>query len=576
MDTQPDDRPERDDTGFVLTRKILEMEALCDFGVSISSMLDVDRLTEEVLTRLAVLLELKAGFLLLKEPEAASPRIASRFGIDEEAIAWFYSIDGLISEVLESGQGATRNELGRGLASAPCRHLMLMPLKARGEILGVLGVMDKDEPEHDTPFTPEDERLVSAFANQAGIAISNARLYTHLQDSHRQLEGALDELKTTQKEVIQQERLRALGQMASGVVHDVNNALSAILGYTELWMMFPKMLDSREKILHDLGTINTAAKDATHIIRRLRGFYRPREEGNALIPVALNEVIAQAIDITQPKWHTQASERGAIITIEKALENIPDIEGDDADLREMFINLIFNAVDAMPEGGTLAFRTGAAGEQAVLEVSDTGIGMTEEVREKCLEPFFSTKGERGTGMGLAMVFGIIQRHRGTLDIVSAPGKGTTFRIRFPIPSTRPVVDSRVQQLGLPHALRVLVVEDDAAQLEQIVRHLEEDGHAAVAAASGVEGLEKFHKGQFDVVITDAVMPEMDGFALAKAIKKVAPRKPIILITGYPLPEEEDAGMAGPNAAITVVLQKPIILQLFRRALSQAIETARQR
>jgi len=532
--------------------------------MSVSSMLDVDRLAEEALSRLGVLLELKASFLFLKDTESDIYCVTACVGMEEDAGMTFCPGEPLIDRVMKSGQGTIQNYIDRQIGACLCRHLMAIPLKAGGEILGVLGVIDKESSDTSAaPFNQEDERVAVAFSGQTAIAISNALLYTHLQSSHRQLEAALEELQTTQKQMIQQERLRALGQMASGVVHDVNNAISAILGYTELWIMFPKMLDNRSKVLHDLQTINTAAKDATHIIRRLRGFYRPREEGNTMLPVSLNEVIEQAVDISEP---------GAVITVVRDLQDIAPIEGDDADLREMFINLIFNATDAMPTGGTLTFHTRVDENRAVLEVSDTGIGMSDEIREKCLEPFFSTKGERGTGMGLAMVFGIIQRHRGTLEIDSSVGKGTTFRIRFLLAASSLMQEAKGQGAGALPPLSVLVVEDDPVHLAQIVRYLEEDNHKTVTATSGVEGLEKFHKGQFDVVITDAVMREMDGFLLARAIKNIAPRKPILMITGHTVDFDEEEEQT--EQVITVLLQKPVILQLFRRALPKAVEVGR--
>ena len=537
--------------------------------MSVSTRLDVDQLCEEALTRLSALLDLKAGFLLLREGEPAALRLVSCLGVDMDKGTSFYQQEPLVVQVIQTGQGFIQNEFNGQIGAHQFRRLMVLPLKANGELSGVLGVMDK-EGSGDEPFTHEDERLIAAFANHLDIAITNARLYTHLQDSNKRLGDALEELQATQKQIIQEERLSALGQMASGVVHDVNNAISAILGYTELWIMFPKMLDNRDKVLHDLDTINTAAKDATHIIRRLRGFYRSRDENNVMVSFSLNQVIDQAVDITQAKWSTQPSERGITIHVEKALGLIPQIEGDDDDLREMFINLIFNAVDAMPDSGTITIRTEVEGKNVLLEVADTGTGMTEEVRQKCLEPFFSTKGDRGTGMGLAMVFGIIQRHRGTLDIESVPGVGTKFMIRFPIPVSTPVVDTPAQEHGLLNTLQALIVEDDPKQMEQIAHYLEEDGHKVVTANSGVEGLEKFHKEWFDVVITDAVMLEMDGFLLAKAIRKVAPRKPLIMVTALAFDESEEEG--DDNQLMAVTLQKPIIREMLRRALRQAIDT----
>ena len=561
---------------FVLTRKILELETLYDVGMAITSVLDITTLTDEILTRLAILLDLKGAFLLLRDETDGQLRTVASFGIQAKAILELQLLTeaDIFEEILQTRRSRIFNDFEAHQARGPCQHLMLVPLKAREDTVGVLGVMDKESRETGVqPFTAEDERLTSAFANQAGVAVANARLYNHLQASNQRLETALDDLQKAQEHVVQQERLRALGEMASGVVHDVNNAISAILGYTELWGMFPEMLGDTGKVLNDLQTINTAAKDAAHITRRLRGFYRPSEEGNQVMPVGLNDIIPQAVDITHPKWHTQARERNIAIRVETDLQSIPEIAGDDADLREMFINLIFNAVDAMPEGGAITIRTrhepegsgdDESRESVVLEFRDTGTGMTEDVRRQCLEPFFSTKGEGGTGMGLAMVFGIIQRHHGTLEIESETNAGTLFRIRFPVPKTRPSAEIKIGEYVFPHPVHALVVDDDSIQRELMGRYLEDDGHTVVTVGSGREALEQFHLGQFDLVITDRLMPEMDGTHLAQAIKQIAPKKPIILISGEYEPIEEQ------NADVDVTITKPVTLETFRQALVTVI------
>lgn len=563
-----------------LTRKLLELETLYDVGMAVSSVLDISALADEILTRLVSILDLRAGFLLLKDDKGRL-RIAAVFGIDKQAIRQLRDAgpEDLFEAVMQVGASRVLNHLGDRLASIPYRHLMLVPLKGRDTVLGVLGVLDKAAQGADVqPFAREDERLASAFANQAGIAVSNARLYRELKETNRRLEAAMEELKAHQRRVIQQERLQALGQMASGIAHDFNNALSAILGYTELWNMFPHMLDNKDRVLRDLETINTVAKDATHIVRRLRGFYRPREEGNVEVPVDLNGIIQQVIDITQPKWKTQALKEDRPIAVETDVQPIPAIKGDEADLREMFINLIFNAVDAMPQGGAITLRTrpvakadGAPATHVRLEVCDTGVGMTEEVKRQCLEPFFSTKGEKGTGMGLAMVFGIIQRHHGVLEIDSAPGKGTTFQIRFPVLDVQktPASQGDMEPSGLPYSIHVLMVDDDPVLRELMTRFLKKDGHTFEAASSGRAGLQAFHKGQFDVVVTDKMMPEVGGDRLARAIKAIAPKKPVILVTGA-----EDAADER-IAYVDYTLKKPITLKALREALAQIVPNARR-
>ena len=259
----------------------------------------------------------------------------------------------------------------------------------------------------------------------------NIVLEQKVSERTAELSSALTELKETQKQIVQQERLRAFGEMAGGVVHDFNNALISIIGYSDLLMDDPDILADRPMTLSYLKTMNTAGRDAAHVVSRLRDFYRSRESEDIFAPVDLNEVIEQSVSLTQPKWKTQALTSGHKIEMELDLEKVPPVSGNPAELREALTNLIFNAVDAMPAGGRVTLRSRPKDNAVLFEISDTGTGMSEDVRTRCLEPFFSTKGEKGTGLGLSMVFGIIKRHNGTLDIQSAVDRGSTFRIRLP-------------------------------------------------------------------------------------------------------------------------------------------------
>jgi len=552
-----------------LTSKILKLETLLDVGTAISSVLDINQLTDEILTRLAILIDLRGAFLMLKGDTDGQLETAARSGIlDKEILELNLAREGgLYEEILNSGESQIVNDLNA--LEVPYRHLMLIPLKARDEVVGILGAIDRKNRKTDiVPFSAEDEQLVSAFANQVGNAVSNVRFYKNLQETNQRMTTTLNDLQEAQDHIIHQERMRALGQMASGVVHDVNNAISSIIGYTDLWILFPKMLNDREKILHDLETINRAAQDAAHIIRRLRGFYRTREEGNTILPVNLNHVIPQAIDITRPRWETQSREAGITVHMETDLNTIPNIPGDDADLREMFVNLICNAVDAMTEEGSITFKTSLdethSGPYVALEVRDTGNGMTEDIRRQCLEPFFSTKGDLGTGMGLAMVFGIIQRHHGTLDIESEPGIGTAFRMRFPVDVSMPSSEIQNADHVLLQPIHALVANDDPIQQLVTKNFLEADGHNVTLASDGREALEQFHRGQFDVVFTDSIMPDMDGNSLARAIKKIAPRKPVIMITG-----DVDPDGSGDDT-VDALLHKPISVEKFRETVAAVI------
>ncbi len=250
-----------------------------------------------------------------------------------------------------------------------------------------------------------------------------------VEERTRSLREALAELEAAQKYLVQQERLKAFGMMASGVTHDFNNVLEITLGYAKMLLDEGCELSVEDRI-KCAKAIVTASQDGSQMVERLRDFYRPRGD-ESWEPVNLNDVAAQAIGLSEPKWKERAQREGTQIEVRTEQRPVPFITGNAAELRAMLVNLIFNSVDALKRGGIIQIRTAVDNGEVVLEISDTGCGMTHEVRERCLEPFFTTKGERGTGMGLAMVYGAVQRHQARLELESECGRGTTFRFRFP-------------------------------------------------------------------------------------------------------------------------------------------------
>src|SRR5581483_810304 len=366
-----------------------------------------------------------------------------------------------------------------------------------------------------------------------------------------------------QEELIRQERLRALGQLASGVAHDFNNALAVIMGLTDLLFLRPELLDDRAKLLSYLKQIQTSASDAAKIVQGLREFYRPREEARVLLN--LNQIVEETIQLTAPKWRVDAEANGRAIHVRTQLTALPEILGDPAELREALTNLIFNAVDALPMGGTITIRTVVDQGAVLIEVSDDGVGMSDDVRERCLEPFFTTKGERGSGLGLSMVLGAVQRHDGSVAIESAPANGTTIRIRIPIaqcPGLEPSHGGE-ERAGKPPAARVLAVDDDPDVLEVVRQFLGMDGHRVATASGGQEALDRLRSDHFDLVITDLAMPEMNGGELATAIKLQTPNVPIILLTGF----ADTMEVQGDHPkAVDLVLGKPITQAALRKAI----------
>jgi signal transduction histidine kinase len=392
-----------------------------------------------------------------------------------------------------------------------------------------------------------------------------------------ELEQANEVLRQTQQALIQQERLRALGQMASGIAHDINNAISPISLYTEALLEREQLSD---KARGYLVTIQRAIDDVSQTVGRMREFYRPREKDPQLADVELNPLVQQVVDLTRARWHDLARQRGVTIDLRADLApGLATIRGAEHEIRDALTNLVFNAVDALPEGGTIRIRTsdtetrGAHGtERAVqLEVTDSGTGMDEETRRRCLEPFFTTKGDRGTGLGLAMVYGMARRHAAGLEIESAPGKGTTFRLIFRTGSAHASHSGRnIAPLFAMRSLRVLLIDDDPALLESLRSALQDEGHKVSTETSGQGGIDAFRDAHragkiFDVVITDLGMPYVDGRQVVAGIRAMSPGTPIILLTGW---GQHVLGEQDALPRVDRLLGKPPRIRELRNALAE--------
>jgi signal transduction histidine kinase len=386
-------------------------------------------------------------------------------------------------------------------------------------------------------------------------------------ESNRQLAAALGQLRSAQHEIIQRERMHALGRMANGIAHDFNNTLAPILGFSELLLAKPETIADSAKVRGYAEIIHQAAKESAGVVSRLREFYRRRDEGEIFAPVVVNELVQQVVAVTRPRWKDQAHAAGVNITIQTEPGNVPTVAGNEAELREALTNILFNAIDAIKERGTIVIRTEVQGRWLVITVTDDGIGMTEEVRARCLEPFYSTKEDHSTGLGLGSVYGIVRRHEGQIDIQSEVGRGTSVALSLPLEK-----DGRAPQAPAPPALstqrlRVLVVEDEPMVRDVIETYLSEDQHQVTTAVNGREGLEKFQADTFDLVLTDRAMPEMNGDRLADEIKKLNPSQPVIMLTGFG-DLMNGAGEMPPG--VDLVVGKPFTLATLREAIHKTV------
>jgi signal transduction histidine kinase/ActR/RegA family two-component response regulator len=462
--------------------------------------------------------------------------------------------------VHESDVAAVPLPFARRLAASGLRALVLSPLRVEGKTIGLLAVA-RSAP---GSFSSGDCEFLLQLGEHVALAAHQAQL-------HDALQRAYDELRRSQEAAVQQERLRALGQMASGIAHDINNAITPLTLLTQYLLENERAISVRGR--DSLLTISRGIDDVAATVERMREFYRPRDARRSMAPMDLNLLVQQVAELTRARWSDMPQQRGIVIRLHTDLARaLPAALGVESEVREALINLVFNAVDAMPQGGVLTLRTEAtAAGGARLEVCDTGTGMDEDTRRRCFEPFFTTKGERGSGLGLAMVFGAAERHRAALDVISAPGRGSIFALNFPpAPSVSPApAPSAPAPAAKPPALRILLVDDDPMVLATLKAMLSIDGHQVVEANSGQEGIDAFERelasgSGIALVMTDLGMPYVDGREVARSVKSRSPATPVVMLTGWGAHGLD--GAANGSEHVDVVLSKPPKMGDLRKTL----------
>jgi signal transduction histidine kinase/CheY-like chemotaxis protein len=359
----------------------------------------------------------------------------------------------------------------------------------------------------------------------------------------KELSHYIAEQERIREQFSQMEKLSALGELASGVAHDFNNTLAGILGRAQLL----QRTGDPEKVKRGLDIIIKTAEDGAKTVKRIQDFARQRRDHNFEL-VSIDQILMDASEITRPRWKNCAEASNVHITLDLHIASNAMVMGDDSELREVLVNMVFNAIDAMPEGGTLSLTTRVAGDSVVVKVVDTGVGMYPEVRSKIFDPFFTTKGKAGLGLGLAVSFGIIRRHGGNIEVESQYGKGTEFRITLPVAkiAERTVKESdsvvpAVPPAALPASCpppqelprtRLLVVDDEDFVRDLLGEILEGEHCDVYLAESGSEALSAFERMEFDGVFTDVGMPGMSGWELARELRRINKRIPIAVITGW--------------------------------------------
>jgi CheY-like chemotaxis protein len=370
-----------------------------------------------------------------------------------------------------------------------------------------------------------------------------------------------------EEQLLQNEKLRALGEMASGVAHDFNNALASILGNTQLLLYSVK----DEGVRETLRMIETVAKDSARTVRQLQDFTR-KGVHKELFNLDVNALIKDAMEITRPKWKDDAQGRGILVEMVSNFEEVPLVAGSASELREVMTNLIFNAIEAMPQGGKIEIRTFRRKEKVYIQVSDTGMGMTEEVKKKVFEPFFTTKPFTHTGLGLSMSYGIVKKFGGEIEVESKVGHGTTFTIVLPVGWDGK--DERVDSYSIRkgNGARILVIDDEEYVRGVLSRVLSQVNHQVTVAKDGGEGLELLREKEFDLVLTDLGMPGMSGWEVCRAIKEIRPQMPVGMITGWgmELDQKEKA-----ESGLDFIISKPFDFNQILKVVDETMESRKK-
>ncbi len=382
--------------------------------------------------------------------------------------------------------------------------------------------------------------------------------------SHEEVPASFKQVEFTQSQLIRQERLSALGQMASSVAHDFNNVLVPIIGYSDLLLSQPETLSEPKRALPMLQAIHDAAQTAQQAVKRLRYFYSSIEPTDTRRSASIDAIVDEAIEATRLRWQEEAKAAGIQIDIIKEVPDNLSVQASQNDLREALICLLHNAIDAMrTKSGSITIAACKANtNQVEICVRDTGCGMNEESLNRCLEPFFTTKGGHGTGLGLSMVYGILKRNHGSVSIKSDMGCGTTATLFLPLAVASEPPETPPLESGKVTPKRILVADDEALVRDVVKRFLALDGHTVHITKDGTEAIAAFEQDAFDLVILDRAMPGLNGDQVAAAIR-AASSTPVVMLTGF---GDRMIDANDVPEGVDMVLPKPVTIAELRRAI----------
>jgi PAS domain S-box-containing protein len=544
-------------------RQEREIRALYTVASAANESLDLDAVLGRALDATLSALKVDRGLIRLFDPESEELVLRTQRGFSPAYVAGCGRIrigEKVAGRVAATGEPLLLPDIRGGAEYAHLHSedeaivsLAVIPLKGRGRLLGSLSIAAGIR----RTLGPEDLDLLLAIGHQLGMTLENARLFDERQRAYNELHAALEQLVVS-------ERLKALGEMAAGVAHDFNNLLAAILGRVELML-----LDLLPAHIHrGLEVVQQATLDAASAVRRLQDFgsNRPTRRQE---PTEVSQLIRDVLAFLEPRLRDEVGRRGGAIEVDLDLQG-GVVRGDPAELRDALMNIIKNALDAMPTGGRLEVHSRRVDKEVEIVVVDTGCGMSAETSARVFDPFFTTKAGRGMGLGMSVTHGTIRRHGGRIQITSAPGRGTTVAVALPAAGAEAGSPDRPPMpmaAGPGPRGQLLIVDDEPGLREILATGLRFDGHEVVTADGGRAALEVFAREPFDLVLTDLGMPDISGLDVVRQIKATRPDLAIGLMSGWDVTEDS---LRAQGATVDFVVRKPFALGAIQAQIRAAL------
>ena len=549
-------------------QRAAEVETLAAIGETLTSTLDAQNVLERIADSAATLIGAQHAIVFELDRGAGGLRGRAVRGMDIEpgftlslgqgaaGHAALHLQPAWSDDVLERplpgyAERYGQSDIPLGALARECagRAVLAVPVISRGTALGAISVGWDDVHRPDE----REIRTLSALGRQAAIALENARLVGDLRRT-------LEELRAAQETLVRGATLRAVGELAAGAAHHLNNIMAVVVGRTQLLLM----KNPDPATAQSLKRIEQAAIDAADTVKRIQRFSGSAKAGK-VSRFDLNVVVQEVIDFTRPHWLNEGNAGAGRLEVQQQLGCLPEVSGERAEIRETIASLVLNAMDALAEGGRVVIATQSEPGRAIVSVRDSGIGMSPEVRRRAFEPFFTTKGVKRMGLGLAVAYGTVRRHGGQIAIESAVGEGTT--VTFWIPAAAPGEEkttARSTESQAPRGGSVLVIDDEADVRDLVADALAFHGHHITVAAGGREGLARFEAGNYDVVLTDVGMPDLDGWEVARAVKSRGDT-PVLLLTGL-----ADATDTADATLVDGILTKPFGVDKLAAAVAAAL------